>query len=86
MKVSDIVINFLESKNISHVFTISGGGCIHLIDSLGKSKSLNYICTHHEQSAAIAAEGYARLKEAIQKIWRHCMLGWRISLVCHYFR
>lgn len=65
MKVSDIVINFLESKNISHVFTISGGGCIHLIDSLGKSKLLNYICTHHEQSAAMAAEGYARLKEDV---------------------
>jgi acetolactate synthase-1/2/3 large subunit len=65
MKISDIVINFLESCNISHVFTVSGGGCIHLIDSLGKSKSLKYVCVHHEQSAAMAAEGYARLKEDV---------------------
>jgi len=65
VKVSDIVIKFLEDKNIKHVFTVSGGGCIHLIDSLGKSKKLDYICTHHEQAAAIAAEGYARLKEDI---------------------
>ena len=62
MKVSDIVIEFLESKGISHVFVVSGGGCIHLIDSLGKAKKLKYVCTHHEQAAAMAAEGYARLK------------------------
>lgn len=65
MKVSDIVVSFLESKGISHVFTISGGGCIHLIDSLGKAEKLNYICVHHEQSAAMAAEGYARLKQNV---------------------
>jgi acetolactate synthase-1/2/3 large subunit len=65
IKVSDLIINFLESKNINHVFTVSGGGCIHLIDSLGKAKSLKYICTHHEQAAAMAAEGYARLKEDV---------------------
>ena len=62
MKVSDIVIEFLESKGINHVFVVSGGGCIHLIDSLGKAKKLKYVCTHHEQAAAMAAEGYARLK------------------------
>jgi acetolactate synthase-1/2/3 large subunit len=44
MKVSDLVIEFLENKNISHVFTVSGGGCIHLIDSLGKSEKLKYVC------------------------------------------
>lgn len=65
MKVSDIVVEFLESKNINHVFTVSGGGCIHLIDSLGKAKTLKYICTHHEQAAAMAAEGYARLKQDV---------------------
>lgn len=65
MKVSDIVVKFLEDKGIKHVFTISGGGCIHLINSLGNSNKLKYICVHHEQAAAMAAEGYARLKEDI---------------------
>jgi acetolactate synthase-1/2/3 large subunit len=65
MKVSDIVVNFLESKGITHVFTVSGGGCIHLTDSLGKAKNLKYICVHHEQSAAMAAEGYARLRQDV---------------------
>ena len=64
MKISDIVIEFLESKGIEHVFVVSGGGCIHLVDSLGKSK-LNYICMHHEQGTAMAAEGYARIKNDV---------------------
>ena len=61
MKLSDVVIEFLENIKIKHVFTVSGGGCIHLIDSLGKSDKLKYICTHHEQAAAMAVEGYFRL-------------------------
>ena len=43
VKVSDYIIKFIESKKVKDVFTISGGGCMHLIDSLGKSK-INYIC------------------------------------------
>ena len=43
--MSDIVIKFLEDKGIKHVFTVSGGGCMHLIDSLGKSTKLDYVCT-----------------------------------------
>lgn len=60
MKVSDIVISFIESKKIDTAFTISGGGCIHLIDSLRKS-NINTICPHHEQSALMASEGYYRM-------------------------
>lgn len=65
MKVSDLVIKFLEEKNISHVFTVSGGGSMHLVDSLGKSDKLKYVCVHHEQVAAMAVEGFARLKEDV---------------------
>lgn len=60
-KVSDIVIDFLIEKKITDAFTISGGGCIHLIDSLRKSKeSITSYCFHHEQAIAMAAEGYYR--------------------------
>jgi acetolactate synthase-1/2/3 large subunit len=62
MRLSDYVISFLNEKhNVDTVFTVSGGGCIFLIDSLGKSETVKYIATHHEQTAALAAEGYARL-------------------------
>ena len=60
VKVSDYIIDFIEKLGVSHVFLISGGGCIHLIDSVGKAKKLKYVCNHHEQDCAIAAEGYAR--------------------------
>ena len=43
-----------------HVFLVTGGGAMHLNDSIGTS-GLHYICTHHEQAAAMAAEGYARI-------------------------
>lgn len=65
MKVSDIVIQFLESKGIEHVFVVSGGGCIHLVDSLGRAEKLKYVCMHHEQATAMAAEGYARIKNDV---------------------
>jgi acetolactate synthase-1/2/3 large subunit len=61
IKVSDYVFDFIASKEIDTVFTVSGGGCMHLIDSLGKNKHIKYICNHHEQASAIAAEGYARV-------------------------
>lgn len=60
MKVSDIIINFLEKKGINTAFTISGGGCIHLVDSLRKS-NMDVICPHHEQAALMASEGYYRM-------------------------
>ena len=66
MKLSDYVIKFLyDNYDVDTIFTLSGGGCIHLIDSLGKSEDVNYIATHHEQAAASAAEGYARKKNKL---------------------
>ena len=63
MKVSDYIIQFLyEEYDIDTIFTVSGGGCIHLLDSLGKNQNVKYVANHHEQASAIAAEGYARHK------------------------
>lgn len=60
-KVSDIVIEFLIDNNIIDAFTISGGGCIHLIDSLRiYQNQINTYCFHHEQALAMASEGYYR--------------------------
>lgn len=61
IKVSDYVFEFLSNKGIDTIFTVSGGGSMHLIDSLGKNKKINYVCNHHEQACAMAAEGYARI-------------------------
>ncbi|MFA6016663.1 MAG: thiamine pyrophosphate-binding protein [Patescibacteria group bacterium] len=64
MKSSEYVIKFLE-KITDSVFFLPGGGIMHLVDSLGRSKKIDAYCTHHEQAAATAAEGYARIKNDI---------------------
>jgi acetolactate synthase-1/2/3 large subunit len=60
MKLSDFLVERLAYHGVEMVFTIPGGGAMHLNDSLGKSKSVNYCCNHHEQGCALAAEGYSR--------------------------
>ena len=60
-KVSDIIVEFIVSKGINKVFLLTGGGIMHLTDSIGKYNELEYICNYHEQACAIAAEGYARV-------------------------
>ena len=66
MRVSDYVINFLRDKyKVDTIFTVSGGGCIFLVDSLGRAEGIKYVATHHEQAAAIAAEGYARINNKL---------------------
>lgn len=58
-------MEFIVSQGVKHLFTISGGGNMHLIDSLGKHPDLKYVSNHHEQASAMAAEGYARVNETL---------------------
>jgi len=60
MKLSDYIFSRLQEWGAKHIFLVTGGGAMHLNDSIGTS-GLEYICTHHEQGAAMAAEGYARI-------------------------
>lgn len=61
IKVSDFIFQHLVEKHgIHHCFLVTGGGAMHLDDSLGHTKGLKYICNHHEQASAIAGEGYFR--------------------------
>lgn len=61
IKVSDFIFRHLVEKHgIKHCFLVTGGGAMHLNDSVGHTKGLTYICNHHEQASAIAAEGYYR--------------------------
>ena len=60
IKVSDYIFDFLNSKGIDTIFSVSGGAAAHLLNSV-KEKNLKYICNYHEQACAMAAEGYARV-------------------------
>lgn len=62
MKLSDYVVKFFEDLNVSNVFMVSGGGCMHLVDSFGRSSKIKYVATQHEQAAAMAAEAFSKYK------------------------
>lgn len=61
MKLSDYVADFLARQGIRHVFAITGGASLHLIDSVARHPDIDYVCPHHEQAGAMAADGYARV-------------------------
>lgn len=61
MKLSDYVMNFLAEQGVTHVFGMSGGAAVHLFDSAARHSRMGYVCSQHEQSSAISADGYARV-------------------------
>ena len=63
--VSDYIIEYLEKQGAEHIFTVSGGGSIFLCDALQRAKRIKYVCTHHEQAAGYAAEGYSRARNGL---------------------
>jgi acetolactate synthase I/II/III large subunit len=61
MKLSDYVVGQLADWGVRHIFLVTGGGAMHLNDSIGGETRLQYVCNHHEQASAMAAEAYARI-------------------------
>lgn len=61
VKLSDYVIQFFVDRGITDAFLASGGGIMHLLDSVGRNPGLTYYCNYHEQACAVSAEGYARV-------------------------
>ncbi len=64
-RLADYVADFLVSKGVTDVFSVVGGGAMHLNDALGHHEGLHVTYNHHEQACAIAAEAYARLDNKI---------------------
>lgn len=60
MKVSDYVSKFLVGNGINDLFLISGGGIMHLLDSVAKQEGLNLVFNLNEQATGICAESYAQ--------------------------
>jgi len=60
MKLSDYVVRFVAQQGVKHVFLVTGGGAMHLNQSLGAQTATEPICNSHEQASAICAEAYAK--------------------------
>ena len=59
MKLSDYVVRFIAEQGVKHVFLVTGGGAMHLNQSLGAEAGIEPICNSHEQASAMCAEAYA---------------------------
>ena len=67
-RLADYVADFLASKGVTDVFSVVGGGAMHLNDAFGHHEGLKVTYNHHEQACAIAAEAYARLDNKIAAV------------------
>ncbi|MBE0683417.1 MAG: thiamine pyrophosphate-binding protein [Anaerolineales bacterium] len=61
MKTSDYIMNYLEQRGVTHIFEVIGGMITHLVDSAYRQEGLQLVSTHHEQSAAFAADAMGRI-------------------------
>ena len=64
-RLSDYIADRLVEAGICQVFTVTGGGAMHLNDALGHKEGLHCLYNHHEQASAMAAEAYARIHNRI---------------------
>ncbi len=61
MNVSEYIVSYLEEKNIGRVFGVVGGAILWFCKALNESKKIKPVFTNHEQAAAMAADGWARV-------------------------
>lgn len=61
MKLSDFVVHFIANQGVKHIFLVTGGGAMHLNQSLGAEAAIEPVCNSHEQASAMCAESYAKV-------------------------
>lgn len=74
MKVSDYIISYIESRGVHVIFGYIGGMITHLVDSVSQNPNMQFIQTYHEQTAAIAAEGFAKESDFLELLFRPVVL------------
>ena len=67
-KVSDYIADYIANRGIRDVFTVTGGGAMHMNDAFGHHPGLHCTYQHHEQACAMAAEAYARLDNRLAAV------------------
>ncbi len=65
IKVSDFIADFFVKNGVHTIFTVVGGGAMHLNDSFGHNNQIQCVYHHHEQAASMAAEAYYRVNNIL---------------------
>ena len=68
IKVSDYIANFLVEHHVNTVFTVVGGGAMHMNDSFGHHSDIKCIYNHHEQASGMAAEAFWRINRQMAAV------------------
>lgn len=58
---ADILVRCLKDEGVKYIFGYPGGAALHIYDALYKQDDVRHILVRHEQGAAHAADGYARV-------------------------
>ncbi|MFE5407540.1 thiamine pyrophosphate-binding protein [Microbacterium sp. NPDC056569] len=69
--VSNQIVRYLEARDVEHVFGLCGHTNIALLAALEKSEQISFVNVRHEQIAAHAADGYARVTKRAGVVLTH---------------
>ena len=69
--VADQIVDYLERRGVTHVFGLCGHTVIGMLDALSRSEKITYVSNRHEQIAATAADGYARVTHKASVVLCH---------------
>jgi acetolactate synthase-1/2/3 large subunit len=65
------LVRYLEHRGVEHVFGLCGHTNIAVLAALSKSENIEFVNTRHEQLAAHAADGYARVTKRASVVLSH---------------
>ena len=58
---AEILLQTLKSNGVDTIFAITGAGNLAIIDAIARDGEVKLIYSHHEQAAAMEAQGYSRI-------------------------
>jgi len=69
--VANQLVKYLEGRGVRHIFGLCGHTNIAVLSALAKSDSIEFVNVRHEQIAAHAADGYARVTKRAAVVLSH---------------
>jgi len=72
--VAEHIVNYLENRDVKHIFGLCGHTNISVLSALEKS-SIEFVNVRHEQIASHAADAYARVTNDVSVVLSHLSPG-----------
>ena len=74
LTVAEHLVNYLEQREVKHIFGLCGHTNIAVLSAL-QASSIEFVTVRHEQIASHAADGYARVKGVPSVVLSHLSPG-----------